>query len=179
MQKKTLTNYDQTKRMLNTLRRLNESKININKILREDDGDEAKGVDVFKDDEETKSGDDITVINDVDVKIVSSDFKDLEISEEDKNSISQLIDGFKSQVSNLSEFDPGFTISKDQIRLDGTLTDDDISFVFIAGEDNGIYLNADMLEIKTEVIDLISKLNKFNDTFSTTMNKIIDNRKNN
>jgi hypothetical protein len=168
-----MSNYDQTKKMLNTLRRINESNKIYGNILREDEQE------IPTVDNNTDTQDDITVINDVDVKIVSSDEIDMKISEEDKTSISGLIDNFKSQVSNLVEFDPGLTITQEQIRLDGTVTDQDIDFVFIAGDENGLYLNADMLKVETDVIEIITKLEKFNETFSTTMNEIIRKRKNN
>jgi hypothetical protein len=159
--------------MLNTLRKLNENKRTVGNILKEDDQETPTIGD------NTDIKDDITVINDVDVKIISSDEMDMKISEEDKTSISGLIDNFKSQVSNLVDFEPGITITKEQIRLDGSITDQDINFVFIAGEENGVYINADMLKLETDVIDMITKLEKFNETFSTTMNEIITKRKNN
>ena len=62
--------------MLNTLRKLNETKSSFN-TLRE---------------QEEPTSDDITVINDVDIKLVSSDTVDLELTEEQKNAISGLID---------------------------------------------------------------------------------------
>ena len=173
MQNKQTLNYDQTKKMLNTLRKLNENKSSQFNILREDD----QQMTTSSDNSDTE--DDITVINDVDVKIISSDEMDMKISEEDKTSISGLIDNFKSQVSNLVDFEPGLTITTEQIRLDGTLTDKDISFVFIAGEENGVYVNADMLKLETEVVDAVTKLEKFGNTFLTTMNEIITKRKNN
>jgi hypothetical protein len=159
--------------MLNTLRKLNENKRTVGNILKEDDQETPTIGD------NTDIKDDITVINDVDVKIISSDEMDMKISEEDKTSISGLIDNFKSQVSNLVDFEPGITITKEQIRLDGSITDQDVDFVFIAGEENGIYINADMLKIETDIIDIVTKLEKFNETFSTTMNNIITKRKNN
>jgi hypothetical protein len=168
-----MINYDQTKKMLNTLRKLNENKRTFGNILKEDNQETpTMGSD-------TNIKDDITVINDVDVKILSSDEMDIKMSEEDKNSISGLIDNIKSQVSNLIDFEPGLTITREQIRLDGSITDQDINFVFIAGEENGIYINADMLKLETDVIDMITKLEKFNETFSTTMNEMITKRKNN
>ena len=173
MQNKQILNYDHTKKMLNTLRKLNENKRTVGNILKEDDQETPTIGD------NTDIKDDITVINDVDVKIISSDEMDMKISEEDKTSISGLIDNFKSQVSNLVDFEPGITITKEQIRLDGSITDQDVDFVFIAGEENGIYINADMLKIETDIIDIITKLEKFNETFSTTMNNIITKRKNN
>lgn len=66
-----------------------------------------------------------------------------------------------------------------QIRLDGTLTNEDISFVFIAGEENGVYINADMLKLEQNVADALEKLVKFEETFTTSMEPLITQRSNN
>lgn len=162
MNKKIMT-YDDTKKMLNMLRKLNESKT-YNKILKEDT---------------TDVQDDIMVVNNVDVKILSSDEMDLKLSDEEKTSLSGMIDNFKSQVSNLVEFEPGFTISTEQVRLDGVLTDFDLDFVLIAGEEHGLYINADMLKVDNQVIDILTKLEKYFNTFLEPMNEFINKRKNN
>lgn len=165
MTNKKITEYDETKRMLNTLRRLNESVATSHRLLREDDSSDVQ--------------DDLAVINGVDTKILSSDEQDMKFTDEEKTSLSSMIDNFKQQVSNLVDFEPGFTISSDQIRLDGMLTDYDIDFVLIAGEEHGLYINADMLKVEKEVVDLITKLQKYYETFVNPMNELITKRKTN
>ena len=149
--------------MLNTLRKLNETKSSFN-TLRE---------------QEEPTGDDITVINDVDIKLVSSDTVDLELTEEQKNTISGLIDSFREQVSQIAELKPGFTFNETQIRLDGSITDLDINFVFIVGDEGGLYLNADMLLIDNDVMTTITKLSKFELTFRDTIEPLLRERKTN
>lgn len=149
--------------MLNTLRKLNETKSSFN-TLRE---------------QEEPTSDDITVINDVDIKLVSSDTVDLELTEEQKNIISGLIDSFREQVSQIAELKPGFTFNETQIRLDGSITDLDINFVFIVGDEGGLYLNADMLLIDNDVITTITKLSKFELTFRDTIEPLLRERKTN
>jgi hypothetical protein len=122
---------------------------------------------------------DIIVINDVEVKLNSSDEADLTLQDTEKTSISQLIDNFKQQVSQIADFNPGITMTRDQIRFDGTLTNEDISFVFIAGKESGVYINADMLKLEQEVANELEKLAKFQETFETTMNPLIQERKTN
>lgn len=163
MQKKIISSYDDTKKMLNTLRKLNETKSSFN-TLRE---------------QEEPTGDDITVINDVDIKLVSSDTVDLELTEEQKNTISGLIDSFREQVSQIAELKPGFTFNETQIRLDGSITDLDINFVFIVGDEGGLYLNADMLLIDNDVMTTITKLSKFELTFRDTIEPLLRERKTN
>lgn len=149
--------------MLNTLRKLNETKSSFN-TLRE---------------QEEPTSDDITVINNVDIKLVSSDTVDLELTEEQKNTISGLIDSFREQVSQIAELKPGFTFNETQIRLDGSITDLDINFVFIVGDEGGLYLNADMLLIDNDVMTTITKLSKFELTFRDTIEPLLRERKTN
>ena len=162
------------KGMLKTMRTLTESKTS-NKTINE--AVEFQSSEVDKAEENLKN--DIIVINDVEVKLNSPDQADLVIQDSEKTSISQLIDNFKQQVSQIADFHPGITISPDQIRLDGTLTDQDISFVFIAGKDSGAYINADMLKLEQDVANELEKLAKFQETFETAMNPLIQERKTN
>ena len=160
--------YDETKKMLNTLRKLNESKHSSN-ILREQIEPEQQSSD--------NEQNDVTVINDVEVKLNSNDPSDMKLTDEQKNKLSQLIDNFRSQVSQLTKFEPGMVISTEQIRLDGNI--DDLKFVFIAGENGGLYLNAEMFKLQEEQVDLMTKLSKFLKVYQDTMNPIITERKNN
>jgi hypothetical protein len=183
MQKKLMTEYDSTKNMLNTLRKLNESKQT--GTLREQSQEQriSNDTSTFPKGEEQPSTEsmknDLMVINDVEVKIMSGDNLDMKLMDDQKKSISGIIDNFKQQVSQIVEFEPGFTISPSQIRLDGTLTDDDVSFVFISGDESGLYINADMLKLDSEVMIVIDKLVKFEPTFKTAMEPLISQRNNN
>ena len=174
MQKKTKTDYDVTRNMLKTIRTLNESKTSnrtLNEVV------EFQSPEVDKAEENLKN--DIIVVNDVEVKMNSSDQADLALQDSQKTAISQLIDNFKQQVSQIADFDPGITMTPDQIRFDGSLTDQDISFVFIAGKESGVYINADMLKLEQDVANELEKLAKFQETFETAMNPLIQERKTN
>jgi hypothetical protein len=163
MEKKPTSGYDDTKRMLNTLRRLNESRTSLN-VLSE---------------QQQMDNNDILVINDVDVKLISTDSTDLKLMEDQKNSISTLIDSFRNEVSQIADLKPGLMINETQIRLDGSIPDMDINFVFIVGDEPGLYINADMLEINNEIIVQFGKLVKFEQTFKTSMEPMLRQRKTN
>jgi len=162
------------KGMLKTIRTITESKAS-NRTLNEAVGFQSPEVD--KSDENLKN--DVMVVNDVEIKMNSSDEADLTLQDSEKTAISQLIDNFKQQVSQIADFTPGITIAPDQIRLDGSLTDQDISFVFIAGKESGAYINADMLKLEQDVANELEKLAKFQETFETAMNPLIQERKTN
>lgn len=171
---KTKTDYDVTKNMLKTIRTLTESKLT-NKTINE----QSEPITPLINKTEEEQNDDITVINDVDVKLVSTDESDMKLSDQQKGGISQIIDGFRQQVSQIVDFNPGFTITQNQIRLDGSITELDIDFVFIAGDESGIYVNADMLKLEQDTATMLEKLAKFEETFKTSMDPLITYRKNN
>lgn len=171
-----MNRYDDTKKMLNILRSLKNTQYrSINEQFETDQ--QLQKQDIKVSDKSTQ--DDITVINDVDVKILSTDEIDLELSEEHKNILSSIIDSFREQVSQISNLEPGITISEDQIRLDGSLPDEDINFVIIAGNESGLYINADMLKLEEDVLLMLQKLQKFELSFKDGLEPIIRERQNN
>lgn len=161
MQQKQNT-YDSIKKMLNTVRHLQEN---------------AAAKNVIKEEDESKVFD--LVLNDnVEVKIHSTDQEDLSLEEDEKQSLNQLIQNFKTQVSEIASFEEGFNIYVDSVRLDGNI-DGDLGFVFIAGKDRGLYLNTNMLKMEDETAETISKLTKFQHTFEDVVNDIMMRRKTN
>lgn len=168
MRNNKTTSYDETKKMLNTLRNF-QSKATILSRINEQ---EEKYI-------SQKEDNDIFVVNDVDVNVNSSDKSDLTLNDDEKNILSQIIDNFKTQVSQIVNFDPGFTINQNQIRLDGSLTDDDIDFVLISGEERGLYINGDMLKVEAEKLESLNKLLEFQKTFVSSTEEMINQRNNN
>ena len=172
--------------MLNTLRGLNESRVASDKLIREAVGQydsptsnfgtqQAQQPVEFGSPAETNAShtkdEGITNINDVDVNYSATG---MDLKDADQNAISQLIDNFRSQVSQIVDFDPGMTLDKQQIRLDGILTDEDAKFTLIAGKEEGVYLNADMLKLEQNTMDTLTKLFKFgSETFKTAMEPLI------
>ena len=128
MQKKQTVGYDETKKMLNTLRKLNESSFQ-KKPLVEQVGTTAPSqeqrntndVSDFTNENpkaEMKINNDITVINNVDVKLLSTDKMDMTLTDEQKTAVSGIIDNFKSQVSQIVTFEPG--IDRKSTRLNSS-----------------------------------------------------------
>ena len=170
MQNNKSIGYDQTKKMLNTLRKLNED-TKSKSIIREQQEMKPEVTQNIKND--------IIVINNVDVKLNSSDNLDLKLTEEQKTAISNIIDAFKQQVSDLAEFEPGMSVNRDQIRLDGVISNLDIKFTVVAGKEAGPYINCDMTEITEELVQLLTKFQKFYLIYTDAMNNLINERKNN
>lgn len=167
-----------TKGMLKTMRNLTES-IHSTNVIREQNETENQSLEV----DTNQTGnvkDNIIVINNVDVKMLSTDESDMELKEDQKELISKLIDSFRAEVSDLAEFEPGITINQKEIRMDGVLPEERINFVFITskdmGEQSGVFVNADMLKLEQNTANTLTKLSKFEETFKTQLNGIMNQR---
>lgn len=170
MKNNTSIGYDETKKMLNTLRKLSEN-VKSTQTIREQ---QEMNPEVTQ-----NKKNDLVVINDVEVKLLSADNMDMTLTEEQKTAISNIIDAFRQQVSELVDFDPGMTVDTEQIRLDGIISDFDFRFTLVAGKDTGLYVICDMTEITPELIDILTKFNKFYQSYIDAMNNLITQRKNN
>jgi hypothetical protein len=162
MSNKQNLGYDGIKRMLNTMRTLSENTAS-KAILKE---------------EEEQKVNNLVIGNNVEIKVHSSDQQDLEVTEEEKNSLNQLIENFKTQVSEIASFEEGFNIYTNSVRLDGSVGED-LGFVFIAGEERGLYINAEMLKMDNEMASVLEKLNKFQHTYEDVVNEMMNTRKTN
>ena len=120
---------------------------------------------------------DIAVINDVEVVIHSEDPEDLELKDDEKNNISQLIDEFRTEVSEIVEFDK-LHIYEDNAKLEGKISDVNLGFTLSTGNDTGIYLsNTSMMKIDEDTMDMINKLKTFHPKFINTINNLLVHRK--
>lgn len=163
MKFETHMNYDSTKKMLNTLRNLNESTFKKNTLNEQEAEKEMK--------------DSVVVVDGVEVRMIASTDEDLQLDDQQKKSIGDVISNFGTQVSDLADLRPGITIQSNQVRLDGKLPDVELDFVIIAGQNKGTYLNTAMLKVSYELLESIQKLMKFEDVFADSMNDLISERR--
>jgi hypothetical protein len=133
----------------------------------------------FKSIMEQEEKNEITVINNVDVKINSSDKMDLNLSDEEKNKITQLIDSFHSEVSNIVDF-TDLVIYSNSTKLTGVIPQINVHFTFSSGDDEGLFLtNINTLKISPDIMEVIQKLMKFQEKYKDTTEFLIRNRKEN
>jgi hypothetical protein len=169
------TEYDQIKGMLNTMRTLKESRSNIrtNLLLEQESRNIDNDVDIKSTEEKF---DNIEIVNKVEIKIMSGDKNEVKLQEDEKKSMSDMIDALRAQVYQLVDLNPGFTIDVNQIRLDGSIEDLDLNFVYIVGDDSGLYINSEMLQVEDETIKMLEKLFDFVETFNLTIEPILSRR---
>ena len=171
--KKILNEYDDTKRMLNTLRNFSSRTLN-------EQYDREGATEYEVSNQSTKETDsDVDVINSVDVNLVSSDNVDLDLTDQQRQEIANLIDSFREQVSQTANLEPGFTFVSGQGRLDGVIQEFDLKFVFIAGENAGVYINSEMLKLENETVAMIEKLVRFQQQFNASIDTMLRDRQNN
>ena len=169
-----MNEYDQTKRMLNKIRNLNNRVKNLQEQVENISNDNnISDTNNSKNEEKT----DISVINNVEIEIHSIDDSDLVIKDDEKGKFSQLIDDFRTDVTEIVDFGK-LDLYDDSAKLNGKLGGTNIDFTLSAGDDNGVYLNnASLLKIDDTSMELINKLRVFQEKFSSVMNELIGNRK--
>lgn len=170
--------YDQIKEMLNKIRNIQQSVSTKN--LREQV--EQSLIDTNNDSDNlsnSSNNTDIAVINNVDVEIHSDDTQDLTLKDEEKGQISQLIDDFRSKVSEIAELEK-LDLYNNSGKLTGKIEKFNLQFMLSAGDDEGLYIqNTEMLKIDDESLDTINKLKTFLEKFKSTINILLVNRKEN
>lgn len=191
MTKKILNEYDDTKRMLNLIRNIKTNSTSgqlterrhfygeQNAMIGGKDQDYAGNEEFGNDQEQENDENGVDVVNDVDVKLISSDPSDKTLTDEQKTMLSGLIDTFRQQVSQTAELNPGFTFSPDNIRLDGFIPELDLKFTYITGENAGLYVNAEMLNINEQTMQEMNKLLTFNKQITDSLELMLRQRKTN
>lgn len=119
---------------------------------------------------------DYIIINDVEVVIHSEDPEDLELNDEEKGKISQLIDDFRAEVSETAEFG-SLNVYESNSKLDGKLSDIGLQFTLSTGDDTGLYINGQMLKVDQNILLVLGKLITYQLKFSSTINDLLVRRR--
>lgn len=102
--------------------------------------------------------------------------KDIELTTEEKSAFQETMDEFVAEVSDLSDFGV-LNMYPNEVQWSGKVIDFDVEFFFSIGENNGVYINGDMIKLDEKLTDLISKLTSYYDKFKAKWAKIISVRK--
>jgi|TARA_R110000868_G_scaffold83904_3_gene236846 hypothetical protein len=102
--------------------------------------------------------------------------QDLELSTDEKLSYQETMDDFVNEVSDLSDFGT-LNIYPNSVDWSGKVIDLDLEFYFTIGENNGVYINGDMIKLDPELVELIGKLTSFYEKFKSKWAKTLAQRK--
>jgi len=102
--------------------------------------------------------------------------QELELSTDEKTSFQETMDEFVNEVSDLSDFGT-LNLYPNNVDWSGKVIDYDVEFYFSIGEDNGVYINGDMIKLEDGLVELISKLTSFYDKFKAKWASVLSQRK--
>jgi hypothetical protein len=110
------------------------------------------------------------------VTLHGKDKQDLELSTEEKMAFQETMDDFVDQVSDLSDFGT-LHIYPNNVEWSGKVIDFDLEFFYSIGENNGVYINGDMIKLDESLVELINKLTSYYQQFKSKWAKVLASRK--
>lgn len=110
------------------------------------------------------------------ITLHGKDKQDLELSTDEKMSFQETMDDFVNEVSDLSDFGV-LNLYSENVDWSGRVIDEDVEFYFSIGEKNGVYINGDMIQLDSDLVELINKLTSFYDKFKSKWAKVLAQRK--
>ena len=101
---------------------------------------------------------------------------ELELTTDEKIAFQETMDEFVAEVSDLVDFNK-LNIFPKNVEWSGKIIDFDIDFFFTIGEENGVYVNGQMIKADDKFLDMINKLKTFYEKFKSKWAKIMASRK--
>jgi hypothetical protein len=101
---------------------------------------------------------------------------DLQLTTDEKIAFQETMDEFVQGVSSLVDFNK-LNVYKNNVEWSGKIIDFDLEFSFSIGEENGIYINGEMIRTDEKFLEVITKLKSFYEKFKTKWANVLANRK--
>jgi len=101
---------------------------------------------------------------------------DLELTTDEKIAFQETMDEFVTEVSDLVDFNK-LNVFQKNVEWSGKIIDYDIDFFFSIGEENGVYINSEMVKIDVQFLDFLKKLQTYYEKFKSKWSKVLANRK--
>lgn len=104
------------------------------------------------------------------------DKKDLELTNDEKQSYQETMEEFVNEVSNYTDFGP-LNVYKNDVTWEGLINDFGLNFRYSTGEKEGVYIEGDMIKVDKSFIEFAQKLNSYYEKFKSKWVSIIGTRK--
>ena len=101
---------------------------------------------------------------------------DLTLTDEEKGTFQETMDEFVEQVSDLTTYG-SLNIYKNDISWSGTLDRFSLEYFYTIGESNGVYINAKMIKIDDDMMEILGKLKEYYNQFNAKWAAILAGRK--
>jgi hypothetical protein len=108
--------------------------------------------------------------------IHSKEKKELELTTEEKTAFQETMDEFVEEVSDLSDFGV-LNMYPNEVQWSGKVIDFDLEFFFSIGENNGVYINGDMIKLDEKLTELVTKLTSYYQKFKAKWAKVLSARR--
>ena len=100
------------------------------------------------------------------------DNSDLELTTDEKIAFQETMNEFVEQVSDLVDFNK-LNLYPNNVEWSGKIIDFDLDFFFTIGEENGVYVNGEMLKADDEFLEMINKLKVYYEKFKSKWAKVL------
>lgn len=110
------------------------------------------------------------------IKLHGKDKQDLELTTDEKVAFQETMDEFVDEVSDLSDFGV-LNMYPNNVEWSGKVIDFDIEFFYSIGENQGVYINGDMIKLDDNLVELINKLTVYYEKFKSKWAKVLAQRK--
>jgi len=101
---------------------------------------------------------------------------DLELTTDEKTTFQETMDEFVTEVSDLVDFNK-LNVFPKNVEWSGKIIDFDIEFYFSIGEENGVYINSQMVKVDEKFLELLTKLQNYYEKFKSKWSKVLASRK--
>lgn len=101
---------------------------------------------------------------------------DLDLTTDEKIAFQETMNEFVEEVSDLVDFNK-LNLYPNNVEWSGRIIDFDVDFFFTIGEENGVYINGEMLKTDDEFLEMINKLKVFYEKFKSKWSKVLASRK--
>jgi hypothetical protein len=133
----------------------------------------------ISDDEEETTGKDLSQAYRISGGILvlhGKDQTELELTTDEKIAFQETMDEFVAEVSDLVDFNK-LNVYPNNVEWSGKVIDFDVEFMYSIGEENGIYVNGEMMKMDDKFIDFVTKLKSYYEKFKSKWAKIMASRK--
>ena len=110
------------------------------------------------------------------ITLHGKDKTDLDLTTDEKIAFQETMDEFVEEVSDLVDFDR-LNVYESNVDWSGKIIDFDLNFYFSIGENNGVYLNGEMIKIDENFTELVSKIQVYYEKFKSKWAKVLASRK--
>ena len=101
---------------------------------------------------------------------------ELELTTDEQIAFQETMDEFVTEVSDLVDFNK-LNVYPNNVEWSGKIIDFDVEFSYSIGEENGIYIDGEMMKMDDKFIEFVTKLKAYYEKFKSKWATILASRK--